>query len=305
MSVGHAHLESASGRASGRLAVVLGLTASFAAIELVVGILTGSLAIQADAAHMVVDVVALSMALAAAWVARRPPSRRATYGYYRFEVLAALANAVLLVFVAGYIGYEAWQRFAEPPEVAGLPMLVVALVGLLVNGVGITILSRAPGHATSLNLRGAIAELTADAAASLAVLAAAVVTLATGWPYADPVFAAAIGILIVPRTWSLLRAALAVLLEATPGHLDLAELERALLAVPGVRRVHDIHVWTITSGFVAMSGHAEIESDRPADAVLADMRAVLHERFGIDHCTIQVESSPAGEACAAERCAPA
>ena len=285
-----------------RLALVLGLTAAFAGVELVAGLLTGSLALQADAAHMFTDVAALALALAAIWLARRPASHRASYGYYRLEILAALVNALLLLLVAGYILYEAWGRLRDPPPVSGLPMLAVALGGLMVNLLGMALLHG--GAKRSLNVRGAFLELLSDALASVAVLAAGLIVALTGWVYADPLFGALIGLFVVPRTWQLLRAAVDVLLEATPSRIDLVELERALLDVPGVRRVHDIHVWTITSGFDAMSGHAEVVADRGCGPALAGMRQVLRDRFGIEHTTIQVEEPSAAGACAGEGCAP-
>lgn len=294
----HAHAASGSQR---RLALVLGLTAAFAGLELLAGLWTGSLALQADAAHMVTDVVALALALGAIRLARRPASGRATYGYHRLEVLAALANALLLLAVAAYIVHEAWERFQTPTTVAGWPIVVVALIGLGVNVFGMVLLHAGAEH--SLNLRGAFLELLSDALASCAALAAGLLVTLTGWPYADPLFGVLIGLFVVPRTWQLLRAAVDVLLEATPTRIDVAELERALLDVPGVRRVHDVHVWTITSGFDAMSGHAEIEADRDCGPALIGMRRVLRERFGIEHATIQVEEPSSRGACAGVGCA--
>ncbi len=284
-----------------RLALVFALTAGLALGEAAVGVLSGSLALQADAAHVFADVLALGLAFASAWMARRPPTHRATYGYYRLEILAALANALLLLLVAAYIGFEAWQRLAEPRTVPGLPMLAVALVGLAVNLAGIALLTDGGSHRENLNLRAAALELFGDALGSVGVLAAALVTILTGWPLADPLFAVLVTLLIVPRTLSLLRAAVGVLLEASPRRIDVAEVERALAEVPGVSRVHDLHVWTIGSGFDAMSGHAEVESSRCAEA-LAQMRAILRDRFGIQHATIQVEESPADLACSPGGC---
>ena len=286
----------------GRLAFVLLLTAAFACVEFATGLLSGSLALQADAAHMFTDVGALALALAAMWLGRRPTSSRATYGYLRLEIIAALINAVLLLAVAGYILYEAWQRFSVPPPVASLPMLVVAAAGLAVNVLGIVLLGR--GEAGSnLNLRAAAMELFADALASVAVVLAALIVWTTGWVYADSVFGVVIALFVIPRTLKLLRAALEVLLEATPRRVDVAELERTLLAVPGVRRVHDVHVWTITSGFDAMSGHAEIDADRACGPALVQMRQLMRDRYGIKHATIQLEEPSAAGACEGDGCA--
>ena len=291
-----------TGRNRRRLALVLGLTAAFAVVELVVGLLSGSLALQADAAHMATDVAGLGLALGAVWLAARPASPRATYGYYRLEILAALANALLLLAAAGYILYEAWERFQQPPSVAALPMFLVGLAGLGVNLLGLALLHA--GARGNLNVRGAFLEVASDALASLAVLVAAGLTGLTGWVWADPLFAALIGLFIVPRTWHLVRSAIDVLLEATPRRIDVGELERGLLQVAGVRRVHDVHVWTITSGWDAMSGHVEVDGERTCGPVLREMRRVLRDRFGIEHATIQVEEPSAQVTCAAEECRP-
>ena len=295
----HHHAAEAA-RSRRRLALVLGLTAAFAVLEFVVGLLSGSLALQADAAHMATDVAGLGLALGALWLASRPASPRATYGYYRLEILAALANALLLLAVAGYILFEAWERFREPPSVAVLPMALAALAGLAVNLVGMALLHS--GSRASLNVRGAFLELASDAASSLAVLLAAVLTAVTGSAYADPLFAVLIGLFIVPRTWQLVRTAIDVLLEATPRRIDVGELEQGLLDVPGVRRVHDVHVWTISSGWDAMSGHVEVNADRSCGPVLREMRRVLRDRFGIEHATIQVEEPSAQVSCAGDAC---
>jgi cobalt-zinc-cadmium efflux system protein len=297
--VAHVHGAS-SDRGARRLALVLGLTATFAAAELAAGLISESLALQADAAHMFTDVLALALALGAVRLARRPPTRRATYGYHRFEILAALANALLLILVAVYIGYEAWERIQAPHSVPGLTLLV-ALAGLVVNVIGLRVLHGAAHADGSLNLRAATVELFSDALASLAVLAAALVTMLTGWVYADTLFAVAIVLLILPRAWQLIRAAIDVLLEATPGRIDVAELESALLGVPGVWRVHDLHVWSITSGFEVMSGHAEVEPSRARPA-LAEMRSLLRDRFGIEHATIQIDEATSDEACVGADC---
>jgi cobalt-zinc-cadmium efflux system protein len=299
-TIGHVHAERTGVENGRRLAVVLGLTALFAVVELVAGIWSGSLALQADAAHMFTDVGSLALALAAVWLGRRPAPRRATYGYYRLEILAALANAILLLAVAGYILYEAWARLREPTEVQTVPMLVVATLGLLVNLGGMAVLHGGAAH--NLNLRGAFLELMSDAVASVAVLLAGVIVATTGWLYADPLLAGLVTLFVVPRVIGLLRAAVGVLLEATPAHIDVGELEGALLEVPGVRRVHDVHVWTITSGFDAMSGHAEVEHERAHGAALAEMRRVLRDRFSIEHATIQVEEQTLDDACVGDGC---
>jgi cobalt-zinc-cadmium efflux system protein len=282
--------ESAAGRHRRRLTIVLALTGGYLLVELVGGIVTGSLALIADAAHMGTDVFALALALFAIWLGGRPATPERTYGYYRAEILAAAVNAAALFAVSGYILYEAWRRFQEPPEVQSLPMLAVAAVGLAVNLHGVWLLRRGAGE--SLNVEGAYLEVLADLLSSLGVLAAGGIMLLTGWWYADPLVSVAIGLFIVPRTWRLLREAVGVLLEGTPPGLDLAQVRAAMAAVPGVRAVHDLHVWSITSGYAAMSGHVQVDagtSSADRTRLLSDLSALLRERFGIAHPTIQIE----------------
>ncbi|HEX3175975.1 MAG TPA: cation diffusion facilitator family transporter [Methylomirabilota bacterium] len=287
----HAHgRTTAATRSRPALVATLGLTAGFMMVELVAGIWTGSLALVADAGHMLTDAAALALALFASWIAARPPTPAKTYGYYRAEILAALVNALLLLVVAGGILYEAWHRIRAPSTVLALPMAAVAMAGLGVNLVGIWLLRRGAGE--SLNVRAAYLEVLNDAFSSLAVLAAAGVVLVTGLTVADPLASAAIALLIVPRTWGLLRQAVNVLLEGTPAHLELAEIEAAMTAVAGVRRVHDLHVWTLTSGREAMSAHVVVADVRESERLLQALHALLHARFGIDHTTIQLEADP-------------
>lgn len=271
--------------------LVFGLTAAYFGVEVVGGLLTNSLALLADAAHMLTDVGGLGLALFASWMSAKPATPAKTYGYYRAEILAALANAVALFLMSFYILYEAALRFRAPPEVASVPMLAVAAVGLVVNLVGIVLLRGAAGD--SLNLRGAYLEVVGDLLGSVGVIAAAVVMWATGWYYADPIFGVAIGLFILPRTWKLMTQAVNVLLEATPAHINMAEVERALLGVEGVASVHDLHVWTITSGIDALSVHVVLaEGVAPAVAVevVGRAAAALRDEFKIDHSTIQVEN---------------
>jgi cobalt-zinc-cadmium efflux system protein len=204
------------------------------------------------------------------------------------EILAALANAVVLLATSGFIIYEAYRRMLAPPEVLARPMLVIGALGLAVNLASLFFLR--PGSAESLNLRSAYLEVMSDALASLGVIAAAVVILATAWHVVDPLVSAGIGLFIIPRTWGLLRQAVNVLLEGTPPHVDLVAVERAMREVPGVRRVHDLHIWTLTSGKDAMSGHVVVADVAEADRLTAALHDLLHERFGIAHTTIQVES---------------
>ena len=282
----HEHA-SAGMRHRARLIAVLGLTASFMIVEAVVGFLTNSLVLIADAGHMLTDVAGLSLALLAIWFAQRPATARKTYGYYRAEILGALANAMLLFAISGYIFYEAAQRFQDPPEVSSVPLLVVASLGLCVNIVGAAMLIG--GAKESLNVRGAFLEVAGDFLGSLGAIAAGIIIITTGWRYADPLFAAAVGLFILPRTWNLLRGALDILFEGTPSHIGMPDVQQTMLGVEGVQSVHDLHVWTVTSGFVALSGHVEVRDNVDGAAILVAMRSRLHDRFDIDHVTIQVE----------------
>lgn len=270
--------------------VVFGLTFTYFLVEVAGGLLTNSLALLADAAHMLTDVCGLGLALFAAWMSQKPATSQRTYGYYRVEILAALTNAVVLFLMAFFIMYEAYRRFLEPPEVASLPMLAVAAVGLVVNVTGIGLLRAAADE--SLNMKGAYLEVVGDLLGSVGVLVAGAVMLTTGWYYADPLFGVGIGLFILPRTWGLMRQAVDVLLEAAPAHINLAEVQKVLLGVAGVASVHDLHVWTITSGIDAMSGHVVLTDDADPEtvALVAERAAAaLKEKFGIGHSTIQVE----------------
>jgi cobalt-zinc-cadmium efflux system protein len=286
---GHTHTPSS--RHKNRLWVVFGLTSCFLAVEVVAAFATGSLSLLADAAHMLVDAGGLLMSLLAVWFAERPATPAKTYGYYRVEILAALVNGVVLCLVSVGILIKAYERLWAPPHVPAVPILVVAALGLVVNLVGIGLL-RSGSH-ESLNVRGAYLEVLGDAASSAAVIVAAAVIWATGWAIADPLASLAIALLILPRTWTLLRQAVNVLLEAAPPHLDVSEIESALCAASGVQRVHDLHVWTLTSGREAMSAHVVVAPDAAKDRILEDLHVILHARFGIDHTTIQVETEPA------------
>ncbi len=272
------------------LAWTLALTSLFLAVEVAVGLWTNSLALLADAGHMLTDAGGLALALFAIWIARRPPTAAKTYGYYRVEMLAAAANALVLLGISVGILYEAYRRFRAPPEVPGPPLLIVAAVGLAVNLVGMWLLRG--GSRASLNVKGAYYEVVSDALGSLGVLVAGLLIITTGWRYADPVVGVGIGLFIIPRTWNLLRQAIDVLLEATPPHIALAEVEQAMRDVPGVQAVHDLHVWTLTSGKYAMSGHVVVDDLGATHRILSELHERLHQRFGIDHTTIQPEGSP-------------
>jgi cobalt-zinc-cadmium efflux system protein len=299
--MGHAHPHGhgqasapGAGRAGRRrLVVVLGLSCAFLGVEVVAGFLTGSLALLADAGHMLTDVAGLGLALAAMKFAERPPSPRRTYGYHRVEILAAAANGVALLGIGCYILYEAWRRFASPRPIAAVEVLAVAAVGLLVNVAG-ALLLRA-GSKASLNVRSAYNEVLADALSSLGVIAGALVMRASGWYWVDPLVAAAIALWVLPRTVSLLREALQVLLEGTPRDVDLAALRATMEGVPGVKKVHDLHVWTLTSGVHALSAHAVVAGGAAHDQVLVALRARVTEEYPISHLTVQLEERCCGE----------
>jgi cobalt-zinc-cadmium efflux system protein len=287
----HGHDRStAAARSRSVLGVTLLLTAVTMIVEFVAGLWTGSLALLADAGHMLTDATALGLALIASWLAARPPTPAKTYGYYRAEILAALANALLLFGVAGSILVEAWHRLRVSAPVLAAPMAAFAALGLAVNLLAAWLLHR--GARESLTVRAAYLEVLGDALSSLAALVAAAVMVLTGWTAADPLASAAIVLLILPRTWRLLRQAVNVLLEGTPPHLSLTEIEDAMTRVPGVRRVHDLHVWTLTSGREAMSAHVVVADVRESERLLEALHAVLHAKFGIDHTTIQLETAP-------------
>ena len=286
--MGHGHVHSAAGKNKRRLAIVLGLTSLYLAAEVVGGWLTGSLALLADAGHMLTDVAGLGMALLAIRFAEKEATPEHTYGYYRVEILAALTNAVVLVGISFYVLYEAYERFRNPPEVQSTAMLLVALVGLAINVAGIFILRA--GADESLNMKGAYFEVLSDLLTSVGVIVAGVVMLTTGWYYADPLISAGIGLFILPRTWMLMRDAVGVLLEDTPSDVNIAALRKGVEGVPGVASVHDLHVWSLTSGVNAMSVHAVLAVDATHDVVLAAVRRHVTANFKISHVTVQVES---------------
>ena len=283
------HLSAAARNRRGLL-ITFALTFSYFIVEVIGGILTNSLALLADAAHMLTDVFGLGLALFATWLSQKPATPAKTYGYYRVEILAALSNAVLLFFISFYILYEAYYRFKSPPEVASVPMMLIAIVGLAVNLIGLWILRS--GAKESLNVRGAFLEVVSDVLGSIGVIVAGLIMFFTGWYYADPLFSVLIGLFILPRTWKLLTQAVNILLEGTPAHINVAAVEQAMLKVECVEKVHDLHVWTITSGIEALSAHVVIADKcdpKEADTILEHLAALLKEQFGIDHSTIQLE----------------
>jgi cobalt-zinc-cadmium efflux system protein len=269
--------------------VVLGLSLAILAVEVVGAIASNSLALLADAAHVFTDVAGIGLALTAIWIGSRPASVARTYGYLRLEILAAVANAVLLFGVAAFILYEAWRRLSEPPQVASGLMLVVALFGLLINAVSMWLLHDA--QAKSLNMRAAYLEVVGDVAGSAAVIVAAVAIVVTGWAGADAIASVAIALLILPRTWGLLRDSTDVLLEATPKGVNMDQVRAHILDAPGVADVHDLHAWTITSGVNVVSAHVVLEPDADGAAALEFLCECLSGHFDIEHSTFQLESS--------------
>jgi cobalt-zinc-cadmium efflux system protein len=281
-----------------RLAFALGLVVVYMAAEVIGGLASNSLALLADAGHMLADVAALGLSLFAIWAAQRPATPRRTFGYHRMEILAALANGATLIAVSILIFVEAYRRWMAPSAVRGGLMLAIACGGLVVNLAALTVLHG--GRAESLNVRGAWLHVLTDTLGSVQAIVAGALISGFGWNWADPLASVLIGLLVILSAWSLLRESLAVLMEGVPAGISLAEIVEAVTEVPGVMAVHDLHVWTITSGFISLSAHVVVTPDC-AEKVLWDVRAVLHRRFGIDHSTIQVERAPAPEPIGAAR----
>lgn len=299
MGHGHSHGHSpasASGRYTRALAISCAVLAVFTVLEVIVGLVTGSLALLSDAGHMLTDVLGVGMALATVLIVnRRTPNRRHTFGLYRAEVLAALANAGLLVGVAVFVIVEAIGRLTDPPLVNGLPVLLTAAAGLAANIVAF--LALRTGSKESLNVRGAYLEVLSDTVGSVGVLIGGALTLAFGWRWVDPVVAIGVGLFILPRTVKLGLQALRILVQATPGHLDPDEVTTALTSLDGVIEAHDVHLWTLTSGMEVASAHVTCDTDADPVAVLAAAQEILDERFGLEHATVQVEPADTGMRC--------
>jgi cobalt-zinc-cadmium efflux system protein len=307
MGAGHSHSHNhgptprqATGTAAaayrGRLRIALGITLLVLVTEIVGSVVSGSLALLADAGHMATDAAGIAMSLVAIHFAGRPPSERRTFGFARAEILSAVLNAVLLFGMGAYILYEAVHRLTTPTDVAGGTTIVFGVIGMAANTVSLMLLMR--GQQESLNVRGAFLEVMADALGSLAVVVAAVVILTTGWRQADPAASLLIGLMIVPRTWKLLREAVDVLLEAAPKDVDMAEVRSHILALPHVEGLHDLHVWTITSGMPVLSAHVVVSQDAldsvGHEKLLHDLQGCLGDHFDVAHCTFQLE--PTGHA---------
>ncbi|GHF92565.1 cation efflux system protein [Deinococcus piscis] len=279
---GHGHGADASTR---QLGLALALTGTFLVVEVAYAFISGSLALLSDAGHMLTDAAALALSLLAVKAGQRPADRRRTFGYRRTEILAAAVNAAALLAVGAYILYEAAQRLREPVEVQTTPMLVVAVLGLMVNLLSARIL--AGGQEGSLNVRSAYLEVLSDLLGSAAVIVGAVLIMFTGWTWVDPLLGAGIGLWVIPRTWRLLSESVNVLLEGTPAGLDLDALRADLRALPGVSEVHDLHVWSITSGEHSLTAH--LVAEEATSAALLSAAQEVAGRYGIEHVTVQIE----------------
>ena len=298
---GHDHSHgSASGRNERALWLALIPTATYMIAEIVGGLLTGSLALISDASHMATDVFGIAIAIVAIRFGRRPADIRRTFGYGRFEILAAATNAIILFAVGIYILLEAYRRLSAPPEIQSTAMLVVALIGLAVNIFSIKVL--AVGKDESLNLKGAYLEVWSDLLGSIGVIIAALIIRFTGWTIVDSLVAVGIGLWVIPRTWALLRDALNILLEGVPSGINLERVSDAIHGFPGISDVHDLHIWALTGGRVCLTAHV-VTPDRAQDheQLVSDLGNMLRERFAIGHVTIQFERMPCGDAAAGHR----
>lgn len=299
--MGHGHDHGAQAKQAGekhlgRLWAAFALIGVFMVVEAVAALITGSLALLSDAGHMFTDVLGIGMALAAITAAKRAASDpQRTFGLYRLEVLAALGNAVLLFGVAIYVLVEAVRRLGDPPHVPAGSMLFVATLGLIANIIAFLLLRS--GAKESINVRGAYLEVLGDLLGSVGVIVAAVLIALTDWYWVDPVVAVAVGLFILPRTWKLGRAAVRILVQAAPEHLEIPAVQARLAAVPGVSDVHDLHVWTLTSGMEVASAHLTLDPAAEVGAVLAAARVALHEDFHIEHATLQVEPAASKGSC--------
>lgn len=287
MSAGHNHAQVRAGHEKKLLGALL-LTAGFMIAEIVGALVTGSLALLSDAAHMFTDSAALAISLIAFQIAKKPADRLRTFGYARFEILASAFNAILLFFVALYILYEAYQRLVEPTPIQSTGMLIIAVLGLVVNLISMRILASASSD--SLNMKGAYLEVWSDMLGSMGVIIAAILIRFTGWTWVDSLVAAGIGLWVLPRTWTLLKESMNVLLEGVPSGIDLEKVEQTILAVEGVKAVHDLHVWSVTSAKNVMSVHVVIQSSAAnGQEILNLVTESVSHNFEIGHCTIQLE----------------
>ncbi len=282
---GHSH--GGEGTGAKRLGLVLALTASYMVAEIIGGLMSNSIALLADAGHMLSDVGALALALFALWIARRPANSRRTYGYARTEILAALVNGATLVGISLYIFVEAYGRLREPPPVQGAVVMVVAAGGLLINLIALWLLNA--NKSENLNVRGAWLHVLTDAMGSVGAILGGFAVWQLGWAWADPAISILIGVLVIYSSWSLLRDSVSVLMEGAPRDVDVDAVRDALILCPGVASVHDLHVWTIASGMYSLSAHVTLTGTEPNEAILRRLEHTLHKEFGIRHTTLQLE----------------
>ncbi len=296
MGAGHnhsTHTHSSASKNKQKLMMAFGLTTLYLIVEVIGGLLTNSLALLADAGHMLTDVAGLGLALLAIKFAERPATPERTYGYYRVEILAALTNAVVLIGISFYILYEAYERFSNPPQVQSKEMLLVAVIGLLVNIASMFILKA--GATESLNMKGAYFEVLSDMLTSVGVIIAGIVMWLSGWYYADPLISAGIGLFIFPRTWALLNESVGILLEGTPSDINLPSLRETINKIDGVISCHDLHVWTLTSGINAMTVHVVMENTTPHEQLRKLVQKQITSDFKISHVTVQLEEEGCAE----------
>jgi cobalt-zinc-cadmium efflux system protein len=291
---GHHHSRHDGRSARGSLKLALIITSIFMVVEFAGALYTNSLALLADSGHMVTDVAALGLSLAASWFSTRRATPQKTFGFYRVEILAALMNGVFLILISLYIFYEAWDRLANPPEIKAGWMLVVAVFGLLANVLSAYWLFG--NRKDNLNVRGAFFHVIGDAVGSVGAVIAGLAILIGGYQIADPIISAVVGVLILFSSWILIRDAVDILLEGTPAHVNIVNLQEQLKEIPGVSSVHDLHVWTLTSGMIAMSSHVVMADDSSSrGAVLAKVKTLAREQFQIDHTTVQIEDANTNE----------
>lgn len=280
---------SAANKYNKSIKIVFAITLTYFVIEVIVGFMTNSLALLSDAAHMLTDVAGQVLALFAIWMASKPRNSKKSYGYLRTEIFSALINAVVLLFISGYILYEAWQRFENPPVVDGIPMLIIASIGLIVNLISMKILRA--GSKESINIKGAFLEVISDMLSSIAVIIAGIIILAKGWLLIDPIISALIGLFILPRTFGLLKESVDILLEGVPKDINFEEVEKYISKKPGVDSIHDLHIWSLTSGVNALSGHIIMKPETTISEmnnIIFEIKKELNLSYKINHTTLEV-----------------
>ena len=280
---------SAGNKHNKSLKIVFSITLVYFIVEVIVGFMSNSLALLSDAAHMLTDVAGQALALFAIWMASKPRNSKKTYGYLRTEIFSALINAIVLIFISGYILYEAWQRFQDPPKVAGFSMLIVASIGLIINLISMKILKS--GSEESINIKGAFLEVVADMLSSIAVIIAGIIILSTGWLLIDPIISALIGLFILPRTFGLLKESVDILLEGVPKDVNYDAVEKYISKNPGVDSIHDLHIWSLTSGVNALSGHIIMKPETTItemNDIIFEIKKGLNSSYKISHTTLEV-----------------